>query len=180
MRGGAAGEKSETVSSDVETSAAENKVSDDPNVLADNDLFKVTLIEKSKEPDMGYTVLIENKSDMYISVDIDNSSVDGLMTGLYFDGGGSVSPGKKLRTEIRIFPSELEKNPSINLKNVEGIFMIATNTDGGKHYTFLRDTFPFSIPDNEAGAGTGAEVGGEAGADKIETISADEAKLTEK
>ena len=131
-------------------------MSDDPNVVIDNDLFKVTLIEKLAEPEIGYRVLIENKSNQYIRLDIRNSSADGVMTDFNFKGGNSsVAPGKKLETEICIENKDLKEKISKPVKNVEGSFTIATNTDGGLHWSGLRDAYPFVIPDNETGTEAG-------------------------
>ena len=185
--GGAAGEKSAEVSSAAENSAGEaqtasgaaengaeevsaekgssveNTVSD-PNVLLDNEWAKIT-VEAPVEGAyyIGYSILIENRSDQYIWVQIENGSVDGSMTDLYVSNA-HVAPGKKSKAEIQIYVTEKSVIKSLNdLKNVEGIFEIAANTDGGNEYTVIKDSYPFAIADNAAEVGPGESSGTEGG-----------------
>ena len=159
---GAAENGAEEVSA-VEGSSAENTVSD-PNVLLDNEWAKITLTGKLEEPDIGYSVMIENTSEQYITVAIKDSSVDGLMTGFYFRQS-HVAPGKKLKTEMSIFADNPDiKSPS-DLKNIEGNFWIAVSKDGEETYVYQKEKYPFTIPDNTVGAGAEAA--------EIETVGAD-------
>lgn len=165
----ASGEQTEAVSASADASAAAGEsvaadaAASTEQVLLDNDIVKVTLGDKVEDSNyIGYSALIENKSDQYILLGIDASSVDGLMTDFNVQGG-SVAPGKKSKAEFRVYTSNSDVKSLDDLKNVEGIFTISTNTDGGNSYTRLKDTYPFTISD-EAGAAQAA-AGNEAAAE---------------
>ena len=126
--------------------SADSESMDGKRVLVDNELATITLGDTIEESYyVGYSITIENKSDLYLLVGIDNGSVDGFMT--YLDvQGGSVSPGKKSKAEIRIYTNDDSDVKSLeDLKNVEGEFKISTNSDGGSSYTGSNDRWPFAI-----------------------------------
>ncbi len=126
-------------------SASEEKT--EGQILLDNEQITIALtgtVEDSYY--VGYSLTLDNKSDEYILVGIDNGSVDGFMT--YIDvQGGSVAPKKKSKAEMRFYTKDGDIKSLDDLKNVEGAFTISTNTDGGSSYTRSKETYPFTVGD---------------------------------
>ena len=130
-----------------ETTPEETKssFSEKDKVLLDNDMAKVTLMDEIESSRyVGYKVAIENKSDKYIHVSVEYGSVDGLMTFINLQGS-SLAPGKKANAEMRFAFSNTEVTSLDDLKHVEGLFSISTNTDGGNSYAGNDDRYPFEI-----------------------------------
>ena len=113
--------------------------------LLDNDKVTVILLDKTEGSNfVGYNLYIENKTDKYVMVNVDNASVDGFMTYINLQGS-TLAPGKKSYAVMRVSTKNTDIKSMDDLKNVEGSFTISTNTDGGHSYTGTNDHYPFKI-----------------------------------
>lgn len=126
-------------------------------VLLDNEFITITLDGEVEESYyVGYKLILENKCDQYILVSTDNTSVDGYMMYLNLQNS-TVNPGKKAKAEMVVYTSD--ENTMVksiaDLKNIEGVFSLSFNSDGGNSYTGTNDVYPFSI-DGRQGEGIAA------------------------
>ena len=120
---------------------------DEGKVLLDNEYITITLQGEVEESYyLGYELVLENKSDEYILVSTENTSVDGYMMYLNLQNS-SVSPGKKAKAELQIYNSEegAMVKTLADLKNVEGGFRLSFNSDGGNTYSSGDEVYPFAI-----------------------------------
>lgn len=120
-------------------------------VLLDNDYITITLdgeVEDSYY--VGYKLILENKSSEYILVNTNNTSVGGYMTYLSLQNA-SVSPGKKAKAELQVYTSEEDDmvKSLADLYDVEGVFTLSFNSDGGNSYTGNNEVYPFAIEGRE-------------------------------
>ena len=154
----------EDASNETSTEAVVEGFHEQGKVLIDNEIVTITLEDEREESYyVGYNLVIENKSDLYILTGIDNGSIDGVMT--YLDlQGGSVNPGKKSKAEIRIYTNDSDIQSLDDLKNIEGSFKISTNSDGSNSYTGSNERYPFFI---EGRLGGGDESGEEAASGQV-------------
>ncbi len=131
-----------------ENASAENSgaFSEQGKVLVDSDAIKVTLEDEVDGSNYaGYSLIIENKTDEYISVSVDNASVDGYMTSIFINDG-QVNPGMKSKAEMQIYYDNQPNVKSLDdLKNIQAAFKYNSNTDGGNSYTGNDSVYPFEI-----------------------------------
>lgn len=132
-------------------------------VLLDNEYITITLDSEVEESYyVGYKLILENKSDQYILVSTENTSIDGYM--LYMSMQNStVNPGKKAKAELIVYTTEADSmiKGLADLKNVEGVFRLSFNSDGGSSYTGNNDTYPFSIDGRQGGSGAAIQLNGQ-------------------
>lgn len=135
----------DTISDESIETAEEAKFLEQDKVLVDNDMIKVTLNDEVEESYyVGYNVTIENKSDYYILVSMDNTSVDGFMTYISLQNN-TLAPEKKAKTNMQIYTDNSDVKTLDDLKNIEGTFTVSTNNDGSSSYRGTDITYPFSI-----------------------------------
>lgn len=142
------------VSVETEPTLIEAPFLEEGKVLLDNEYITITLEGEVEESYyVGYKLVLENKSDQYILVSADSTSIDGYMFYMNMQNS-SVSPGKKSRAELVVYTSD--ENSMVktiaDLKNIEGVFRLSFNSDGGSSYSSGNDTYPFSI-DGRQGEG---------------------------
>ena len=92
----------------------------DEVVLADDDVVKIIVTEKSNDEIFGpmYKFLIENKSDKKLTIQSRDTSIDGVMADPIFSV--DIMPGKKANGEMTFMDIEsLEQ-----LKNLEGKIIV--------------------------------------------------------
>ena len=118
--------------------------------ILDNDIVRITLGDSIVEDyRVGYKVLIENKTDKYILVTTDNTSVDGFM--VYVDiQNSSVAPNAKSVGELLVYTSSSDITGIDQFVNVKGSFRISTNTDGGNSYSGSGAGYTFEFADGSA------------------------------
>ena len=132
-------------------------------VLLDNEYITITLEGEVVEPYyVGYELVLENKCDQYILVTTDSTSIDGFMVYMNMQNS-SVNPGKKARAELVVYTSDDSSTvKSIDdLKNIEGVFNLSFNSDGGSTYTGTKDTYPFSIDGRQGSGSNGPQASGQ-------------------
>lgn len=117
--------------------------------LLNNDQVVITLEDWVEEDNyVGYSAIIENKTaDKYLSINIEQSSVNGFMTSMHTEGT-TVAPGKKSKAVFGVYKKDAGVDSPEELKNVEGVITIFSNTDGGNSYTGSDENYPFSISED--------------------------------
>lgn len=157
------------VEAPVETAAApaETPFLEAGKVLLDNEYITITLEGEVEESYyVGYELVLENKCDQYILVTTDSTSINGFMVYMNMQNS-SVNPGKKARAELVVYTSdESSMVKSIDdLQNIEGVFNLSFNSDGGLSYTGTNDAYPFSIDGRQGGSANGPQASGQVLAD---------------
>ena len=140
-------------------------------VLLDNEMARITLTEPFDDDyAIGYKMVIENKSDEYILVSADNTSVDGFMVYLNMQNA-SVSPGKTSVAELTAYTSSGDISSLDEFVNVEGVFKISTNSDGSGVYRGSKTTYPFSFVDASAAEAVAPMENGSAEVESVQTAA---------
>ena len=116
---------------------------EEPIVLLDNEYGKIIATGKISRFDetfgkdvLGYSLIIENKSDIYTCFVPVNCSVDGFMTDLQegpFLGNDIVGPGKKSNTTMFFIVdmvNSIELQDETDLKNFDGKWQLTFSKDG--------------------------------------------------
>lgn len=145
------------------TGAPADEAAESGQVILDNEFVKITLGDPIEESTyVGYSAVVENKSsDQYLLLGIDNGSVDGFMASMDLSSS-SVAPGKKSKSEFRVFTEGTGIKSTADLKNVEGSITISKNTDGANLYRD-KTSYPFTIGgENAETASEGASEAGQA------------------
>lgn len=116
--GGSESNKGNTNTSIKEESTYNNS-KEEPIVLVDNGVTKITYTGVDKSSIFGYEIglEIENKSERSITVQVREVSVDGVMVNPIFSA--DIAGGKKSKSSMTISEDEVSK-----LVNVEGLFHI--------------------------------------------------------
>lgn len=153
------------VEAPVETAPApaEESFLEEGKVLLDNEYITITLEGEVEESYyVGYELVLENKCDQYVLVTTDSTSIDGFMVYMNMQNS-SVSPGKKAKAELVVYTSdESSMVKSIDdLKNIEGVFNLSFNSDGGGVYTGTNDAYPFSIDGRQGESSDGPQASGQ-------------------
>ncbi len=153
----AAVEQETEPAAETEPASAMAPFLEEGKVLLDNEYITITLDSEVEESYyVGYKLILENKCDRYILVSTENTSIDGYM--IYMNMQNStVNPGKKAKAELLVYTTEQDSmvKTLADLKNIEGVFRLSFNSDGGGSYTGNNDVYPFSI-DGRQGAGIDA------------------------
>lgn len=132
-------------------------------VLLDNSYITITLESEVEESYyVGYKLILENKCDQYILVSTNNTSIDGYMLFMNMQNS-TVTPGKKARAELVVYTSDADSviKSLDDLKNIEGVFTLSFNSDGGNSYTGSNDVYPFSINGRQGGSSAAQQLAGQ-------------------
>ena len=122
------------------------EVSEDSNVLLDNELARVSYVEPVEGSNyIGVKLLVENKTeDKTIMVNADNTSVNGYMQEMSMKNS-VVAPGMKSYAELALYTSDSPVTSLDEYVNVGGTLRIWYNEDGGSSYSDSSASVPFEI-----------------------------------
>lgn len=135
---------------------------DTPVIAMDNEYVKIVATGKYAAKEsmygamggdvFGYTVIIENKTDKYISLDLVDQSIDGFM--LAFNDIGlietmTIAPGKKANSHIALYAdyiSAVELTSIDDVINYDASVQIGFSDDGNAYGDHVNDPFENVLP----------------------------------
>ena len=114
-------------------------------IIADDDMVRMTLIGPFEDDySVGCKLLNENKTDEYIFINTDNTSVNGFMVYLSMQNA-TISPGKSAVTKLLAYTSNGDVTSLDDFVNITGSLCVSTNTDGRSHFHGTGITYPFKL-----------------------------------